>query len=258
VHFAYYQNADFPRDPDITFTAASIIKIGIMVGYYRHYDEPLDAQSTKWMQEMITMSGNDPADWLMESIDQEEGPIRVTETLRDLGLESTFLAGYFYPGAELLRIYGTPGNQRSDINTRPDIYNQTTASEIGWLLSDIYACSRGGGTLIAAYPEAYSLDECQHMLDLLSENRIGILIEAGVPEGTRVAHKHGWTESPMEMLGDAGIVFSPGGDYVISMFLWNSQEMIWDPTSKLFSDLSQAIYNYFNLPVGVSGLAGGS
>jgi hypothetical protein len=258
MHFAYFRNADFPRDPDIAFTAASIIKIGVMVGYYRYYDEPLDAESAKWMNEMIIMSGNEPADWLMESLDPDEGPIRITETLRDLGLESTFLAGHFYLGAELLRIYATPGNQRTDINTRPDIYNQTTASEIGMLLSDIYACTHGGGTLIAAFPESYSPEECRHMLDLLAENRIGILIEAGVPEGTRVAHKHGWTDSPLDMLSDVGIVFSPGGDYVLSAFLWNSQGMIWDPTSKLFADLSRAIYNYFNLPVDVSGLAGGS
>jgi hypothetical protein len=72
------------------------------------------------------------------------------------------------------------------------------------------------------------------------------LIEAGVPEGTVVAHKHGWTSSPMETLGDSGIVFSPGGDYVFSLFLWNTQEMIWSPTSRLFADISRSVYNYFN------------
>jgi hypothetical protein len=50
----------------------------------------------------------------------------------------------------------------------------------------------------------------------------------------------------METVGDSGIVFSPGGDYVFSLFLWNTQEMIWQPTSTLFSDMSRAVYNYFN------------
>jgi hypothetical protein len=63
-----------------------------------------------------------------------------------------------------------------------------------------------------------------------------------------VAHKHGWTESPLDSLGDAGVVFSPAGDYVLSIFLWNGREMDWVPTSGLVADLSRAVYNYFNPP----------
>jgi hypothetical protein len=253
MHFSYYRNADISSDPDIAFTAASIIKIGIMVSYYRYYDEPLDDEAATWMWEMITESENGPADWLMEKLDEDRGPLIVTETLQELGLESTFLAGYFYPGAPLLQILQTPGNQRFDVNTSPDIYNQTTASEIGILLGDIYACAHGEGALIAAFPELITADECSNMLDYLSANNIGILIEAGVPEGTRVAHKHGWTSSPMETLGDVGIVFSPGGDYVFSLFLWDQDEMIWQPTSRLFSDMARAVYNFFNPPSTATG-----
>ncbi len=246
MHFSYFRNADFSSVPDLAFTAASIIKIGIMTSFYQHFDEPLEEEAETWMWAMITESENGPADWLMEQLDEELGPLMVTETLQAVGLESTFLAGYFYLGAPLLQIYQTPGNQRPDINTQPDRYNQTTASEIGILLGDIYACSQGEGTLIAVYPEQITPEECRRMLAFLSENNIGILIEAGVPEGTRVAHKHGWTSSPMETLGDAGIVFTPGGDYVFSLFFWNTREMIWQPTSRLFSDISEAVYNYFN------------
>jgi beta-lactamase class A len=87
------------------------------------------------------------------------------------------------------------------------------------------------------------------MIDLLAQNKIGSLIEAGVPDGTRVAHKHGWPSSPFDMIGDAGIVYTPGGDYVFSLFLFQEQEMFWDPTSKMFADISRAVYNYFNPPV---------
>jgi beta-lactamase class A len=246
MHFSYFRNGDFSSDPDVAFTAASIIKIPIMASYYRHYDEPVGEEAETWLWEMITESENGPADRLMEQLDENLGPLLVTEMLQELGLESTFLAGYFYPGAPLLEIYQTPGNQRLDIDTDPDIYNQTTASEMGMLLGDIYACAQGGGAMLARYPGEITPEECSSMLDYLSENNIGILIEAGVPEGTRVAHKHGWTSSPMETLADAGIVFSPGGDYVISLFLWNTQEMIWLPTSRLFADLARSVYNYFN------------
>lgn len=243
-----YRNAEFNLQPDIAFTAASTIKIPIMVAFFRTYDLPLDGEAERWLREMVTLSGNDPADWLMERIDPVFGPIRVTEMVRELGLEDTFMAGYFYLNAPLLRQYLTAANQRPDLSTSPDLYNQTTASDIGLLMSDLYACGNGGGTLLAAFPGELTSDECRLMLDLLAENKIGVLIEAGVPDGTRVAHKHGWTDSPLTWVADAGIVYSPAGDYVLTMFMWNDREMIWEPTSRLMADLSRSVYNYFNPP----------
>jgi beta-lactamase class A len=250
LHFAYYQNQEISADPDISFTAASIIKVPIMVAFYRYFDNPLDAEADRWVEEMIRLSGNDPADWLMERMDRAFGPLRVTETLEELGLDNTFLLGYFRPEAPLLSLVPrTSGNTRSDFpSARLDPYNQTTPTEIGMLLGDIYACADGGGSLLAVFPDQLRPEECQHMLDMLALNKIGILIEAGVPDGTRVAHKHGWTESPLAHLGDVGIVYSPAGDYVLSVFLWDDVEMIWEPTSRLVANLSRAVYNYFNPP----------
>ncbi len=243
-----YRNAEFQLEPDIAFTAASTIKIPIMIAFFRAFDLPLDAEAERWLREMVTLSGNDPADWLMERMDPVFGPIRVTETLRELGFENTFMAGYFFLDAPLLREYLTPANQRPDLSTAPDRYNQTTASDIGILLGDLYACGQGGGALLAAFPGEIKADECRLMLDLLADNKIGVLIEAGVPDGTRVAHKHGWTDSPLTWAADAGIVYSPAGDYVLTMYLWNDREMIWEPTSRLMADLSRSVYNYFNPP----------
>jgi len=249
LHLTYYRNARVASEPDPAFTAASIIKVGIMTAFYRYFDDPLDAEADRWLTEMITLSGNDPADGLMQRISSDRGPLMVTDVLQDdLGLKNTFIAGYFHLGAPRLWDYHTPANSRTDINTQPDSYNQTTATDIGSLLSDIYACSRGGGSLLAAESAWIRPPECQHMLDLLAENKIGILIEAGVPEGTRVAHKHGWTDSPLDSIGDAAVVYTPGGDYVVVLFLWNSPEMIFGPTSDLITSLSQAVYNFFNPP----------
>lgn len=251
MHFAYYQNEDFPLDPGIAFTAASTNKVSIMVAYYRYFDLPFDAEAERWMREMITESGNDPADWLMDrmtDLGDLPGPLMVTRTVREeLGLENTFMVGYYRP-SPILRVIETPANQRMDINTRPDPYNQTTPGEIGMLLTDIYACANNGGTLLAAFPGEITSEECQQILDILGRNYLGSLIQGGVPDGTRVAHKHGWTQSPLDMVSDAGIVFSPGGDYVVSIFLWNDPEMIWTPTSRTVGNLSRAVYNYFNPP----------
>jgi beta-lactamase class A len=248
IHFGTQAGQEISLEPDIAFSGASINKISILTAFYRYFDEPLDSESARWVEEMIAESGNDPSDWLMERIDRIRGPLVVTETLNELGFENTFIAGYYFPGAPILKPYRTPANQRFDIDTNPDPYTQTTASDISMLLTDIYACERGGGSLLARFPDEISSAECSRMLDLLSANILGTLIKAGVPEGTRVAHKHGWTSSPLDMLGDAGIVFTPGGDYNLSIFLWNEQPMIWDPTSRLVADLSRAAYNYFNPP----------
>lgn len=254
IHFALLRGDEIEAEPDVAFTAASTIKIGIMTAFYKFFDEPLDEEADRWLREMIISSGNDPADWLVERIEALSptgipGPLEVTNTLRDLGLESTFLGGYFRPGSPLLIFPQTPGNQRADVTTSPDPYNQTTAAEMATLLVDIYRCSQGGGALLAIFPEEINSEECDKMIDLLAQNNLGALIEAGVPEGTRVAHKHGFTDSPLDFVVDSGLVYTPGGNYVLSIFLWNDPAMIWDPTSRLVSDLSRAVYNYFNVPL---------
>lgn len=248
MHMVTLDGEDIQSDPDVAITAGSTIKIPIALSYFRYYDLPLSDEVSAWMADMITLSGNETSDLIMEEIDTVRGPLLVTETMQELGLENTFIAGYFHLGAELLRVYQTPGNSRVDIDTNPDPYNQTSASEMGWLLADLYRCSQGGGTLQVVYEEDISTDECGFLLDLLAQNNIGVLLEAGVPEGTRVSHKHGWTGSPLEWLGDAGVIYSPGGDYVLSVYFWDQEAMIWQPTSELMADVSEAVYNYFNPP----------
>lgn len=255
LHFVSRAGQDLPIPPDVAFTGASTIKIPIMVSVMRRVDYAKLAEDDPiriWLDQMITLSGNDPADWLIENIiDPIRGPLEVTNDMRALGLQNTFLAGYFYPGAPLLVTYRTPGNQRTDVNTDPDPYNQTSVSDLGMLLTDIYQCAQtGGGTFAVVWPGEITQAECQAMLDLLARNRIARLLEEGVPEGTQVAHKHGWVIDPadgyMHTIADAGIVYSPGGDFVLVIFLQDRNPLIWEPSAALFADLVRAVYNYYN------------
>ncbi len=252
IHFLYRQGEELPTDPDLAFTAASTIKVPILVSTFRRVDNP-DEETQNLMFLMIDRSGNEASDWLMDRvIGPGTAPLQVTEDMQTLGLENTFLAGYFYAGAPLLKVYKTPGNQRPDVNTNPDPYNQTSVSDIGSLLADIYYCAeQAGGSLIAAFPDEITPDECRTMIDYLSQNKIGYLLEAGLPDGTKIAHKHGWISDPfgvINTIGDAGIVFTPGGNYVLVVFLHHPQELIWDTAAGLVEDLSRAVYNYYNLP----------
>ncbi len=252
IHFGLKQGADLSLNPDIAFTTASIIKIPILVSTFKRLDTIPDAETANLIKKMIIESGNEAADWLMQRvIDPARAPLLVTEDMKALGLENTFLAGYFHQGSPLLAIIKTPANQRTDINTKPDLYNQTTPSDIGMLLEDIYQCAQtGGGTFQAVFPGQITQTECQTIVSYLSRNKIGNLIEAGVPETTQIAHKHGWvsTNGIINLIGDAGIVYTPGGNYVFVVFLHHPIQLLWDPSAKLIANLSRAIYNYYNLP----------
>ncbi|MGD2157883.1 MAG: serine hydrolase [Anaerolineales bacterium] len=252
IHFAYRQGQELSVHPDVAFTTASIIKIPVMVSVFRRIDENLDQETINLMEKMIIESGNESADWLMERIiDPYRAPLEISEDLQELGLENTFLAGHFYIGAPLLTSFETPANSREDVNTDPDLYNQTTPSDMGMLLGDIYRCSQsGGGALIAVFPQEITQSECKTMIRYLTRNKMPSLLEAGIPEGTQIAHKHGWVTNNgiINLIGDAGLIFTPGGDYVLSIFLYHPEQLIWDPSSTLFAQLSRAVYNFYNLP----------
>ena len=252
IHFVRLQGEDLSFPPDMAFTASSIIKIPIMVSVFRRVGENLDTETLKLLEDMIELSGNDPADRLMKQVlDSTLGPLIVTEDMQELGLENTFLAGHFYPGAPLLVRFDTPANQHPDADTNPDPYSQTTASDIGMLLADIYQCAQNnGGALVVVFASEITQKECRNMLTLLTRNHLGSLIEGGVPDGTQVAHKHGWVSNAagyVNTIGDAGIVYTPGGSYVFVAYLYHPIQLIWGPASELIAQLSQAVYNFFNL-----------
>ncbi len=253
IHFLYSEKVDYPTEPDLAFTASSIIKIPIMVSAFIELEEPYPEEAMNLLSGMIEESGNDPADWLMEQyIDEDSGPLIVTNYMRELGLENTFLAGYFRIGSPLLAIYESPALTRVDLFTDPDPYNQTTVSDIGMLLVDIYQCAQsGGGALRAVFPERITQFECIEMINTLTRNKLPFLIEAGTPDGTRIAHKHGWVSDvntgTITTIGDAGIVYTPSGNYVLVIYFFHPTQLVWDPMSKLMGDLSEAIYNYYNI-----------
>lgn len=251
IHFAE-QNGSLVQ-PDIAFTAASTMKIPIMVSIMSRVGEPVPPEVSEQMAEMIELSQNDPADRMMETIiDKNAGPLEVTKDMKALGLENTFLAGYFYPGAPLLSRIQTPANQRADVTASPDPYNQTTAAEMGQLMEDIYYCAEtGGGTFSVALPGKISQAKCREMVSYLVENKIAVLLQAGLPEGTRIAHKHGWiieTDGLMHTIADTGLVYTNGGNYVISVFMYHPVQLLFDPANLMVARISQAVYNYFNLP----------
>ena len=252
MHFALQAGNVVPVD--IAFSAWSTIKIPIMVSVFRRIPDPVPQGIADLLNGMIVASENEPADKLMSDvINKDSGPLEVTKDMQSLGFKNTFMAGYFAPGSPLLRKITTPGNQRTDIQTSPDPYSQTSPADMGMLLDDIYQCAdSGGGALVAVFPGEYTQSKCKQMITYLIGNHLPMLITAGLPEGTQIAHKHGWvteTDGLLHTIADAGIVYTPGGNFILSVYLHNKVTLVFDPGNLLIADLARAVYNYFNQAV---------
>jgi beta-lactamase class A len=237
-------NADMPM------SGMSIVKVPIVLEVLRTLDRTLSPEQSRLVSEtLVVQSGNFSANLLLDTVAGEDnaylGADLVTESMRRLGLANTFIVVPYEepprPGRATLQ---TEANSREDLLTDPDPAMQTTAEDMGTLLAMIYYCAEQyGGALVAAHAEQLTQDECRLLVDLMSQNRIGSLIEEGVPPETRVAHKHGWIG---DTHGDAGIVYTSAGDYVLVMFMYKRDWLEWEVSSPLLADISRATYNYFN------------
>jgi hypothetical protein len=119
------------------------------------------------------------------------------------------------------------------------------------LLADIYECAQsGGGTLIALWGGEITQQECQTMITYLVKNKLPSLLTAGLPDGTQIAHKHGWVTSgsgTITTIGDAGIIYTPGGNFVLAVYFYHPTQLIWEDSNELFAKLAESVFNYYNL-----------
>jgi beta-lactamase class A len=119
-------------------------------------------------------------------------------------------------------------------------------------LSDIYQCAEtGGGTFAAVFPGEITQADCRTMILYLTRNDLAGLLRAGLPEGIQIAHKNGWITDPTDGLihiyADAGIIYTPGGNYILSVYMANTSQILWDTANSMMANLSTAVYNYYNL-----------
>lgn len=248
THFNLYEGKKIRTEPDIAFSGMSIMKITVLTEFYRQLGpEGALPYELEWVRGSITKSSNYTSNLMINwagDLDDNAGLYRINQTLTALKLENTFLGG-LYDSLEPPGFRFTPANQATDFTTQPDAYMQTTASDMGKLLTGIYQCAyQNRGVLLETFPKDFNAQKCIDMIDWLSQNKIAALIEAGVPEGTKVAHKHAWAAG--EPIGDAGLVFTPGGDYVLTYYVWHPEYTYWDENSRLLANISRAVYSFFN------------
>ncbi len=239
------------REPDLAVAGMSLVKIPILVETYRRLTGAPGIYVTGLITQTATLSGNYTANLLLGLISGRDDPYLgadlVTAALRGLGLYNSFIALPYdsEPRPGRATTYLTPANTRLDRTTRPDPNMQTTAGDLGLLLTWIYQCRQGAGPLLTSGHDGLTPDDCRSVLEMMAQNQIGSLLEAGLPDGMPLAHKHGWIG---DTHGDAGIVFSPGGDYVIVILLYYPDWLAWDVSAPLIARVSARAYRHFNDP----------
>ena len=251
---------------DVAFSAASTIKVPIVLDYFRQlWVAP--TQDEAWLMANSLLCSNNSSSNLMMQITGERAAIQdnvdpgddnkklftgigdVTKNVQYLGARNTYITAPLVLGIQGQQLGSIPAPQTSpnkNVKTESDPYNQTTTEDMGTLLSMIYDCANYGSGLMTAYPNGeYTQTECKQMLELMSANDLLRLLQGGIPKGVRIAHKNGWVS---DMTGDAGIVFPPNGrDYAIAVYLW--QKTDFQDFTKLWpmiEDISRAAWNYFN------------
>ncbi len=155
---------------------------------------------------MITVSSNLAANVLIELVGAE----RVQHSMRELGADSIAVLR----GVEDIEAYEAGLN------------NTTTARDLGIILT--------------AIAEARAADEasCREMLDILARQMFNDGIPAGLPDGTRVAHKTGLIT---RINHDTAVVELPSGRRYVLVVLVRGIE---DPSESdiLVADISRIVY----------------
>ena len=243
-------NEEAAIDPDIAFAGMSTLKIPMAMELYRtQVDGTPDIETSKLLSDTFALSSNFAANLMLRQIGgggvgaEWQGALKMTETLRGLGLQNTFMTTP-YDTERQTQTMVTPANSDKTWDTEPDGYRQTTAKDIGLVLEWIVQCSQGGGTLLAAFPGQLTPNECQQTLDYIALDRNRILLETGVPPDTRYAHKHGFVSTAH---GDVGVFWSPAGPYIVSLFIYKPGWMEWELSSSIMADVSKASWDYFTL-----------
>lgn len=244
---------------NVAYSGTSINKISILATLYGTLDAPPRELLATDIANTMICSENASTNRLLAVIGNEDewaGAAEVTNFLRTLGLDDSFILSPYTVDPENPPLPSTPiSAPETSVDQSiafPEVYNQVTVQDMGELLGAIYQCAYDeSGPLIELFDEGtYEPRECRQMIHVMANNNVDGLLRTGAPADTRVAHKHGWIDDTHT---NAGIFFTDGGDYVMTMALHSnvldatgSRYLSFATTLPVFSESSRQVYNYFN------------
>ncbi len=171
--------------------AASLIKLYIMLAVYQQMNDgtlPDTPQTDGLLQQMITVSSNSAANTLIETLgngNDQTGFDVINRTARRYDFTQTTIA-----------------DMLSDTGSLDPNHKTTSSLDCGTFMAKVYR------------KQLVSQSASEAMQHLLLGQQRRNKIPAGLPAGTTVANKTG--EVP-GVENDAAIVFSPHGDYVLTV-----------------------------------------
>ncbi|MFU8872648.1 serine hydrolase [Micromonospora sp. SL4-19] len=206
------------RLPDDTHYAASTMKVGVLVALHRaaeagrlNLDEPIpvrndfdsaapgaprfacaqhyDNDDAVWER----LGGTAPLRWLAERMITRSSNLATNIVIDRVGLPGVAEAWTLGGARHSLTGRGIEDYAARDVG----INNLVTAADLAALLSELALGARRPGPL--ASPTG-----CASMLDVLFAQEHREDLAAGLPEGTRIAHKNGWVHGVRH---GAGVVF---------------------------------------------------
>jgi len=77
----------------------------------------------------------------------------------------------------------------------------------------------------------------------LAQNPTPAALGGALPPGTRLAHNQGWLGSTY---ASSAIIYSPNGDFVISVFFYQPNWLTWEESVPTFATVGQLVYRFFN------------
>jgi hypothetical protein len=259
----------YESNVDYVLSGMSIVKIGIMVEVYRHFGGEVDEQTHQELLDMLGSESCNPcANRLLALVgggSSYDGAAKVTNTMRRLGLKNFYICAPFrlveswnegqqfgLARGDQLIWTGRAGLWLvQDQTPRYDRCVRTTPREMANLVEMIYQCTQDSGLLRDAYPNIFSPETCEEMIDIMAANDLRNMLGAGIPAEVKLAHKHGFSGYGVswgDTRGEVGIVFSPGADWLISFYIWEDTPWInWGINQPLYRDVSNMLYNYFNV-----------
>jgi hypothetical protein len=219
----------YDSNADYILSGMSIVKIGIMVEVYRHFGGKVDDQTHQELLDMLGSASCNPcANRLLATVgggSSYDGAAAVTNTMRRLGLKNFYLCAPFRVverwddeeqfglahGDQLIWTASTGLWLVQDQTPRYDRCVRATPREMANLVEMIYQCTQDGGLLRDAYPNVFSPESCEEMIDIMAANDLRNMLGAGIPDWVKLAHKHGFSGYGVswgDTRGEVGAVFS--------------------------------------------------
>ncbi len=237
------------------FSAASTIKVAIMLNAYAHLDN-FTAKQVQALKKMIVDSDNLAANTILAASvggsgteDALRGAEQMSATMKELGLSHIYLYVPFeateYLAQRKVKYKLGPKRDGDAPYTDSGRALRATPAEMAQIYVLIDQCSQGQGALLEKYGKHLNAKRCQEMLDRLNENGDRSRMRSGLPSTARVEHKSGWID---DMQADVGIVRSSGGNFVIASYLYRATKAALP--DKLFQPFlggfARLVYSYYN------------